>query len=75
MKTEDTHKQLNETVVNIAGWICVAILFSLPFLSLLFSKEPTGCLVKTTERENRLQIELNCPMTPFHASEVSGNKE
>lgn len=67
MKTKFANLFTEETFVNIMGWLCVAMLVSMPFLLLFVAKEPPECLVKTTERENRLHIVLDCPMIPASA--------
>lgn len=66
---------ISETMVNIMGWLCVAIFVSLPFLVFIFAKEPTECQVRTTERGNRLHIVLDCPMIPSSAHEASTNEK
>lgn len=64
-----------EMLVNIMGWLCVAILVSMPFLFLFVAEEPPECLVKTTERGNRLHITLDCPMSPASALEASADEK
>ena len=61
--------------VEIMGWLCVVMLVSLPFLLIFVAKEPPECLVKTTERGNRLHITLDCPMIPASALEASADEK
>lgn len=67
MKTKFANLFTEEMFVEIMGWLCVVMLVSLPFLLILVAKEPTECLVKTTERGNRLHITLDCPAIHAHA--------
>ena len=64
-----------EMLVNIMGWLCVAILVSMPFLFLFVAEEPPECQVKTTECGNRLHITLDCPMIPTSALEASADEK
>lgn len=67
MKTKFANLFTEEMFVEIMGWLCVVMLVSLPFLLIFVAKSPTECLVKTTERGNRLHIVLDCPMIPASA--------
>lgn len=75
METKFQISGMSETVVNILGWLCVAMLVSLPLLAFIFAKEPTECLVRTTERGNRLHIVLDCPMIPSSAQAASTDEK
>ncbi len=75
MKTKFANLFTEEMFVEIMGWLCVVMLVSLPFLLIFVAKEPTECLVKTTERGNRLHITLDCPTIHAHALEASTDEK
>lgn len=62
-----TRLAIEGAILTALSWGCIVALILSPFLLLFFAKEPTECLVKTTERGNRLRIVLDCPMIPSSA--------
>ena len=68
-------RTIEETFLNVLSWASIAALIASPFLLLAVAKESPECLVKTTERGNRLHIVLDCPMVPASALESSTDEK
>lgn len=62
-------------ILTVLAWGCIGVLVLSPFLLLFFAKEPTECLVRTTERGNRLHIVLDCPTIPSSAQAASTDEK
>lgn len=74
MKTQ-TRWAIEGFILNVLSWCCIGALIASPFLLIFFAKESTECLVRTTERGNRLHIVLDCPMIPSSAQAASTDEK
>lgn len=75
MKTRLDRMKIESTILEILSCVLIVALIFSPFLLLLVVKEPPECLVKTTERGNRLHIVLDCPIIPASALEASTDEK
>ena len=67
MKTRLDRMKIEGIILEVLSYAFIAVLIASPFVLLVAAKEQTECLVKTTERGNRLHIVMDCPMIPSSA--------
>lgn len=75
MKTRLDRMKIEGIILEVLSYACIAALIASPLVLLMVAKEPTECLVKTTERGNRLHIVLDCPMIPSSTLEASNDEK
>lgn len=72
---KQTLLKIEGAILTALAWGCIVALVLSPFLLIFFAKEPTECQTMTTERGNRLHIELDCPMIPSSAQAASTDEK